>query len=77
VVVMPGAGINARNITALAQATGAHQFHASAKRALPSGMRHRPPGLADMAGGEWRTDAAEVRAMVSALQALATRETAS
>jgi hypothetical protein len=30
-----------------------------------------------MAGGEWRTDAAEVRAMVSALQALATRETAS
>jgi copper homeostasis protein len=77
VVVMPGAGINARNITALAQATGAHQFHASAKRALPSGMRHRPPGLADMAGGEWRTDASEVRAMVSALQALATRETAS
>jgi copper homeostasis protein len=77
VVVMPGAGIHARNITALARATGAHEFHASAKRALPSGMRHRRPGLEDMSGGEWRTDAAEVRAMVSALQALATHETTS
>jgi copper homeostasis protein len=75
VVVMPGAGIDARNIAALAQATGAREFHASARRALPSGMRHRPFGLEDMATGEWRTDAAQVRAMVSALQALAPRET--
>jgi copper homeostasis protein len=75
VVVMPGAGIDARNITTLAQATGAREFHASAKRALPSGMRHRPFRLEDMATGEWRTDATEVRAMVSALQAMATHET--
>ncbi|UGB37518.1 copper homeostasis protein CutC [Frateuria soli] len=74
-VVMPGAGVHAGNIAALAQATGASEFHASAKRALPSGMRHRPAGLDDMATGEWRSDAAQVRAMVSALQGLAARET--
>jgi copper homeostasis protein len=70
-VVMPGAGVHAGNIAALAQATGAREFHASAKRQLPSGMRHRHPGLADMATGEWRSDAAEVRAMVAALQGAA------
>jgi copper homeostasis protein len=69
-VVMPGAGIRAGNIAALAQATGAGEFHASARRALPSGMRHRQAGLEDMATGEWRSDAAEVRAMVSALRGL-------
>jgi len=74
VAVMPGAGIHARNIASLAQATGAREFHASAKRALPSGMRHRQPGLGDMATGEWRTDAAEVRAMVSALHTLGAHE---
>jgi copper homeostasis protein len=77
VVVMPGAGIHARNITALAQATGASEFHASAKRALPSGMRHPSTGPDDMSAGEWRTDTTEVRAMVSALRALATHETPS
>jgi copper homeostasis protein len=75
VVVMPGAGIHAQNIAALAAATGAREFHASARRALPSGMRHRQGGLEDMAAGEWRTDAAEVRAMVGALAGLAVRET--
>ncbi|MGN2251171.1 copper homeostasis protein CutC [Frateuria sp. GZRe14] len=73
-VVMPGAGVHAGNIATLARATGASEFHASAKRALPSGMRHRQPGLDDMATGEWRSDKAEVRAMVSALQDLAARE---
>ncbi|MCX7512932.1 copper homeostasis protein CutC [Frateuria hangzhouensis] len=70
-VVMPGAGVSAGNIAALARATGAREFHASARRALPSGMNHRHAGLDDMAGGEWRSDAAEVRALVSALQNLA------
>ena len=42
IVVMPGAGIDAGNIAALRDATGAHEFHASAKRQLASGMRHRP-----------------------------------
>lgn len=66
-VVMPGAGVHAGNIAALARATGASEFHASAKRALPSGMRHGRTVPEDMATGEWRSDEAEVRAMVSAL----------
>jgi copper homeostasis protein len=72
-VVMPGAGVHARNIAALAQATGANEFHASAKQPLPSRMRHRPPGLDDMAGGEWRSDVTEIRAMVAALENLPTQ----
>jgi copper homeostasis protein len=70
VVVMPGAGVHARNIAALAQATGANEFHASAKQLLPSRMRYRQPGLDDMAGGEWRSDTTEIRAMVTALRDL-------
>ncbi len=66
--VMPGAGITAQNIAALAAATGAHEFHASAKRQLPSGMQHRRPLLSDMEGGELRSDVEQVRALVAALQ---------
>lgn len=70
-VVMPGAGVTAQNIAALAIATGAHEFHASAKRQLPSGMHHRRPLLSDMEGGELRSDVAQVRALLAALQASA------
>lgn len=70
VVVMPGAGIDAQNIAALARATGANEFHASAKRRLPSPMQSPQTALADMATGEWRTDPAEVRAMAAALEEL-------
>jgi copper homeostasis protein len=66
-VVMPGAGIAAHNIAALAAATGAREFHASAKHQLPSGMQHRPPQLEDMQAGELRTDAEQIRALVLAL----------
>jgi copper homeostasis protein len=64
---MPGAGITARNIAALAAATGAHEFHASAKHQLPSGMHHRRPLLSDMEGGELCSDVEQVRALVTAL----------
>jgi copper homeostasis protein len=67
IVVMPGAGITAQNIAALATATGAHEFHASAKHQLPSGMRHRRPLLSDMEGGELCSDVEQVRALVTAL----------
>ena len=69
--VMPGAGVDAGNIAALAAATGAREFHASAKRLLPSGMRHRSPGLADMQAGELRSDVEQVRALVRALRGAA------
>jgi copper homeostasis protein len=65
--VMPGAGVDADNLAALAAATGAREFHASARRQLPSGMRHRPAWLAGMQDGELRSDVEQVRALVKML----------
>jgi len=67
IVVMPGAGVTPQNIAALAEATGATELHASAKRQLPSGMRHQRPELHDMESGEIRSDVEQVRALVAAL----------
>jgi copper homeostasis protein len=67
IIVMPGAGIDARNIAALRDATGATEFHASAKRTMPSAMRYQPGRLADMRGGEMRSDRDEIRRIVQAL----------
>lgn len=38
IIIMPGAGISAANITELIRRTGAREFHASAKSAVKSGM---------------------------------------
>ncbi|WP_426689073.1 copper homeostasis protein CutC [Rhodanobacter ginsengiterrae] len=70
IVVMPGAGITAQNLAALAAATGAREFHASAKYQLPSGMQHRRPLLGDMQAGELRSDVEQVRELVMALQSV-------
>ena len=71
VTIMPGGGITARNIAAVAQATGARELHASAKVRVPGRMRHAPPTLGDMQATDWQTDATEVRARVDALRTLA------
>lgn len=65
-LVMPGAGVTPGNIARIAALTGAHELHASAKRAHASGMTHRPADTLDMADGEIRTDEAQVRALVEA-----------
>jgi copper homeostasis protein len=65
--VMAGAGINAANAGKLRALTGAVEFHASAKRALPSRANRAPGRELGMDAGELRTDAAEVRAIVAAL----------
>lgn len=67
IVVMPGAGIDAGNIAELRAHTGAVEFHASAKRNRPSGMRFRPPRLAEMQTGEARSDGEEIRRLIAAL----------
>lgn len=67
IVVMPGAGIDPENIVALRETTRAREFHASAKRRLPSAMRRVPADTLGMGGGETRTDVATVRALVKAL----------
>ena len=67
IVIMPGAGIDADNIAALRAQTGATEFHASAKRPLASSMRHRPQRLADLQGGEIRSDREQIGRMLQAL----------
>ena len=69
--IMPGAGIDADNIAVLIAATGAREFHGSAKRTLPSRMRFTPADALGMAGGETRSDAGEVRRLVEALHGAA------
>jgi copper homeostasis protein len=66
VSVMPGAGVSARNIASLRALTGAREFHASAKRELPSRVRGGND-LAGMTSGEVRSDVEQVRALVAAL----------
>jgi copper homeostasis protein len=67
IVVMPGAGIEPDNVASLRDVTRAREFHASAKRHLPSAMRRTPSDDLGMGSGETRTDAGTVRALVAAL----------
>ncbi|WP_368564325.1 copper homeostasis protein CutC [Pseudoxanthomonas sp. UTMC 1351] len=69
--IMPGAGIDAANIGALMAATGAREFHASAKRTLPTRMSFAPSDSLGMAGGETRSDSAQVHRLVDAMRAAA------
>ncbi|HEV2618759.1 MAG TPA: copper homeostasis protein CutC [Acidobacteriaceae bacterium] len=71
IVVMPGAGVDARNIGKLRQITGASEFHASAKRQHSSGMQWQPELLKDMQGGELRSDVEQIRSIVAALNGAA------
>jgi copper homeostasis protein len=68
IVIMPGAGVDASNIAAIRDTTGATEFHASAKRRLDSGIRHRSDGLRDMQDGEIRSDIDLIRRLAKALQ---------
>jgi copper homeostasis protein len=64
--VMPGAGVNAKNIAALRALTAAREFHSSAKRELSSRM-HGGNNLSGMTAGEVLSDVEQVRALVAAL----------
>jgi copper homeostasis protein len=66
--IMAGAGIDSRNIAALRAATNALEFHASARRTLPSAMRCAGFVGSGMDSGEVRSDVAEIRALVTALR---------
>jgi copper homeostasis protein len=45
IVVMPGGGVSPENIASLAEATGATEFHSSARTRLPSPVRFRKQGI--------------------------------
>jgi copper homeostasis protein len=68
IAIMPGAGIDEHNIAALRTATRAQEFHASAKRALPSTMVSAAVAGLGMDAGELRSDVEHVRALVAALR---------
>jgi len=63
ICIMPGAGISASNVRALAARTGAQEFHASAKHIVPAELA---AGL--FAAARWETDAAQVAALVAQLR---------
>jgi copper homeostasis protein len=67
ITVMPGAGIDPGNVAALREATRAREFHASARRRLPSAMRSTLADALGMGAGETRTDVDTVRALVAAI----------
>jgi copper homeostasis protein len=76
IAIMPGGGITPGAIAAIAEETGATEFHASARTAFPSPVSFRKQGLAmgDLRNREYRRFAVReerVRAMVRALERVA------
>jgi copper homeostasis protein len=76
IAIMPGSGITPATIAKIAQATGATEFHASARTASPSPVSFRKPGMAlgDLRNREYRRFAVReksVRDLVRALERLA------
>lgn len=65
--VMAGAGVTPANIAGLARRTGVRDLHASARRVVRSGMRHRNPALLGLEDGWQASDAATVAALRRAL----------
>ncbi len=45
IIIMPGAGIREENMADLVRATGAREFHSSARTRRSGGMAYRKPGL--------------------------------
>lgn len=45
IIIMPGSGVNAYNIANIAKATGAKEFHFSARESIESKMVYRNPNL--------------------------------
>ena len=78
IAIMPGGGITPQNIAAIAAATGANEFHSSARTAVPSRMSFRKQ---DMAMGDLRDHEYQcyivreknVSALVRALASLSAR----
>jgi len=74
--IMPGGGITPENLAAIADATGATEFHSSARTAFPSPVQFRKPGMAmgEIRHREYRRFTVReetVRALLQALPTLA------
>jgi copper homeostasis protein len=64
--IMPGAGINATNLKQLRQDTGAHEFHASARKAVTNPMLFSNPLVSD-AGNMYVAAEDELKRLVAIL----------
>ncbi|MBF6596842.1 MAG: copper homeostasis protein CutC [Fermentimonas sp.] len=74
IIIMPGSGVNANNISQLAIETGAKEFHFSAREPIESGMIYRNPNL-KMGGtavviNEFEVDVTSSNIVRSAINAL-------
>ena len=74
ICIMPGGGVTAQNVAALAHATGASEFHAGLRTELQSPVRFRKPGMTMgyLSGREFLRHAVEpdcVRELAEALAA--------
>jgi copper homeostasis protein len=73
IVIMPGGGVSPENIASLAEATGATEFHSSARKTLPSPVRFRKQGIAmgdipDREYDRFTVSEEKVRALISAME---------
>jgi copper homeostasis protein len=76
IAIMPGGGITSENIASIARATGASEFHSSARTSFPSPVRFRKLGMAmgDLRDREYRrfiVREESVRALIHALPTMA------
>lgn len=67
IIIMPGAGVNSRNIAQLRDASGAREFHSSARKAAPNPVTYINTEVSDY-GHVYMADEEEVRAMIEALK---------
>ncbi len=67
--IMPGAGVNSGNVVALAKATGAFEFHGSARMTAPNPVTHQNPQILD-SGSMFIADELEVLRITKALKTL-------
>lgn len=67
IIIMPGAGVRASNIRALKQATGANEFHTSAKKLIQSAVAYQNPEIRDT-GDVFMADAEEIRRTLEELK---------
>lgn len=73
IIIMPGCGVRPHNIKQIAEATGATEFHSSARSSVESGMTYRNPAVS-MGGtvvvDEYSQDVTDPHIVVDLIEAL-------
>lgn len=67
IIIMPGTGLNAKNIQEMKEKSGAKEFHASAKALQSSSMDYYNPALEYMGDGLMTSNAAEIQKILRRL----------